>query len=175
VEDESHLLWGDTVGYVWGNRNESTEIPIKNERERQTYCGAIDFYSREFLVRAYDRADSAGTVSFLKYLRNKRKNSKILIIWDMAGYHRYAEMKKYSEEISRGHDEKDRKITCIFFEPDAPEQNPVEDIWLKGKNFLRKHFYENKTSAQVKKCFFNFLNGQFFNFDKLKWYVTQFI
>ncbi|NJL59963.1 MAG: hypothetical protein HC887_10295 [Desulfobacteraceae bacterium] len=32
-------------------------------------------------------------------------------------------------------------------------------------------FYENKTSAQVKKCFFNFLSEQFFNFDKLKWYL----
>ena len=93
----------------------------------------------------------------------------------MASYHRYAEMKKYLEEINKGLEEKDWKITCIFFEPDAPEQNPVEDIWLKGKNFLRKHFYMNKTFADVKKCFFNFLSSQLFNFDKLKWYLPQFI
>ena len=98
-----------------------------------------------------------------------------MIIWDMAGYHRYAEMRTYLEEISRGLKEKDWKITCIFFEPDAPEQNPVEDIWLKAKNFLRKNFYRNKTFAQVKKCFFNFLSGNFFNFDKLNWYLPQFI
>jgi transposase len=93
----------------------------------------------------------------------------------MASYHRYAEMRKYPEEINKGPEEKDRKITCIFFEPNAPDQNPVEDIWLKGKNFLRKNFYKNKTFAQVKKCFFDFLSKQFFNFDKLNWYLPQII
>jgi transposase len=67
----------------------------------------------------------------------------------MATYHRYAEMKEYPEEISKGSEEKDWKITCIFFEPNAPEQNPVEDIWLKGKNFLRKHFYKNRPLSKV--------------------------
>ena len=163
------------MGYVWGSRNERTEITIKNERERQTYYGAVNLHSREFVIRAYDRADSVSTVSFLKYLYKKCKTLKLFIIWDMASYHRYAEMRKYLEEINRGLEEKDWKITCIFFEPNAPEQNPVEDIWLKAKNFLRKNFYKNKTFAQVKKCFFNFLSEQFFNFDKLKWYVPQFI
>lgn len=87
---------------------------MKNQRERQTYCGAVDLYSREFLIRAYDRADSVSIVSFLKYLRNKRKGLKLLMIWDMASYHRYSEMKKYLEEINKGLEEKDWKITCIF-------------------------------------------------------------
>ena len=126
------------------------------------------------MLRAYDRADSGSTVSFLKYLRNKRKGSELLIIWDMATYHRYAEMKKYLEEINKGLEENDREITCIFSEPDAPDRNPVEDIWLKGKNFLRKNFYVNKTFAQVKKCFSDFLSGQLFNFEKLNRYLTQF-
>jgi len=42
---------------------------------------------------------------------------------------------------------------------------------LKGKNFLRRHFYQNKTFAQVKKSFFNFLNRQIFDFKKLGWYL----
>jgi len=171
AEDESHLQWGDTVGYVWGTRNERIEVPIENERERQTYYGAVDLHSGEFLIRAYDRADSRNTVSFLKHLYKKCKTPKLMIIWDKASYHRYAEMKKYLEEINKGLDEKDWKITCIFFEPNAPDQNPVEDIWLKGKNFLRKNFYRNKTFTQVKKCFFDFLSRQFFNFDKLNWYL----
>jgi transposase len=36
------------------------------------------------------------------------------------------------------------KITCEVFSPNAPEQNPVEDIWLKAKNHIRKYFNENK-------------------------------
>jgi len=75
------------------------------------------------------------------------------------------------EEVNKGSEEKDRKITCLLSESAAPEQNPVEDIWLKGKNFLRRYFYQNKTSAQVEKSFFNFLNRQFSDFKKSEWYL----
>ena len=27
-------------------------------------------------------------------------------------------------------------INCLKFTPNAPEQNPVEDIWLQTKNFM---------------------------------------
>ena len=61
-------------------------------------------------------------------------------------------------------------MTCLLFAPNAPDQNPVEDVWLQGKNFLRRHFYENKTFKQVKSSFLNFLNKKIFNFEKAKWY-----
>jgi len=32
IEDECHVLWGDTLGYVWGKKNERIEFPITNER-----------------------------------------------------------------------------------------------------------------------------------------------
>ena len=35
--DECHLLWGDLVSYAWGRKDKRIDIPIKNERERQTY------------------------------------------------------------------------------------------------------------------------------------------
>ena len=33
---------GDLQGYVWGRTGERVEVPIVNERERQTYYGALD-------------------------------------------------------------------------------------------------------------------------------------
>ena len=36
IEDECHLVWGDTLGYVWGRRNERTEVPIQNVNETKT-------------------------------------------------------------------------------------------------------------------------------------------
>ena len=38
------MLWGDTTGYVWGRRNEKTEVPIQNIKQRQTYYGALNLY-----------------------------------------------------------------------------------------------------------------------------------
>ena len=41
--DEYHLLWGDSEGYVWGQKKERVSIPIVNEKERQTYFGGLDY------------------------------------------------------------------------------------------------------------------------------------
>ena len=34
--DECHLLWGDVCGYVWGKTNKRIEVPMTNQRERQS-------------------------------------------------------------------------------------------------------------------------------------------
>jgi len=57
-----------------------------------------------------------------------------------------------------------------LFAPNAPEQNPTEDLWLKGKTCLRKHFAVNKTFAKVKHCFLVFLHTLSFDSTKFSWY-----
>jgi putative transposase len=172
MEDESHLLWGDTVGYVWGRKNEKVGVPMSNEKERQTYYGAVNVLSGEFHILPYESGNGVNTVSFVKYLEEICKDAKIILIWDGATYHKYGEMRRYLEEINGGLNEKDWKVTCLLFPPYAPDQNPVEEIWRKGKNFLRRHFYENKTFRQVKESFFDFLKEQIFSFPKLKSYIS---
>lgn len=167
IEDECHLMWGDSCGYVWGKKNEKTQVIIKNKREKQTYYGAINYYTKRFITREYDKANSENTVKFVEYLRLLSRFEKIIIIWDGASFHKYKEMKKYLEKINFGLEKKDWNVTCFVLAPNAPEQNPVEDIWLKGKNFIRKNFILNKTFNKVKQSFENFLNRKVFNFEKL--------
>jgi len=50
--DECHLLGGDVCGYVWGKTNLRIEVPIRNEKDRQTY-GALDAQTKEFIVQEY--------------------------------------------------------------------------------------------------------------------------
>ena len=66
--------------------------------------------------------------------------------------------------------EKDWKVTCRLFAPNAPEQNPTEDLWLKGKTQLRKQFAINKTFSAVKQCFSAFLHTLRFDSVKCNWY-----
>jgi hypothetical protein len=66
--DECHLLWGDLCGYVWGKRHERIELPITNERLKQTYYGAVDVYSQRCLLQPTAKGNSEGTITFLKYL-----------------------------------------------------------------------------------------------------------
>lgn len=173
MEDESHLIWGDACGYVWGKKNEDIEVPMTNFRERQTYYGAINPLTKKFHIQPYDSGNGKNTVEFVKYLQKEYIDTKLLILWDGASYHKYSEMKAYLEELNSGLEEKDWKITCMLFAPNAPEQNPVEDIWLKGKNWIRKNFSKNKTFHQVKESFFKYLENGIFNFNKFSWYNTK--
>jgi len=170
MEDECHLLWGNTLGYVWGKTNEKISIPILNERERQTYFGSVNCLTGEFYIAPYDKGNGENTVHYIKYLQEKFKNKKILIIWDGASYHRYSAMKEYLQQINMDLPPEEWTITCVLFAPNAPEQNPVEDIWLQGKNHIRKYFAENKSFAKVKNAFFDFLENRKFDFPKLQLY-----
>ena len=93
--DECHLLWGDVCGYVWGKTKIRIEVPMTNQRQRQTYFGAPNYQTKYFLVQEYEAGNSKNTVSFVKYLQNLNKGAKILIFWDGASYHKYEEMRDY--------------------------------------------------------------------------------
>jgi transposase len=53
--DECHLRSRDVCGYVWGETNSRVEIPIKNEKERQTYFGALNYRTKEFTIESRQR------------------------------------------------------------------------------------------------------------------------
>jgi transposase len=166
-EDECHLLWGDLCGYVWGKTDERIEVPIENERTKQTYYGAVNLLSQQCLIQAAEKGNSDGTIAFLEYLLSQCPNSRIALIWDGATYHRSKALRAYLESVNQGLDEAHWKITCIRFAPNDPRQNPVEDIWLQAKRFIREYYYLC-TSFDIVKFLFEFVTHcQIFDFPKL--------
>lgn len=166
-EDECHLLWGDLCGYVWGQTNERIEVPITNERSKQTYYGAVNLYTQQCLIQASEVGNSEGTIAFLKYLLNQHPNRRIALIWDGASYHRSQPVKEYLEAVNRGLDESNWKITCLRFAPNEPKQNPIEDIWLQAKRFIREYYHLCQSFNVVKFLFELVTHHQTFNFPKL--------
>ncbi len=61
-------------------------------------------------------------------------------------------------------------IICELFAPNAPEQNPVEDIGLQAKRFLRQNWYLCKCFSLIKKLFMLVTHCQTFYFPKLDMY-----
>ena len=165
--DECHLLWGDVCGYIWGKSNTRIEVPIVNEREKQTYYGALDYFNHEFLVQAYPRGNSEHTISFLNYLQAQRPHQRIAIIWDGASYHRSQELKTYLQSLNTERSQPSWQLTCIRFAPNAPEQNPVEDVWLQAKRFLREFYHLCDSFSLVKLLFQLVTHGRTFDFPKL--------
>jgi transposase len=169
-EDECHLLWGDVCGFTWGKRNQAIEVPLTNQKYRQTYYGAVNFQTQAFHLKSFSSGNGENTVAYIKWLRDIYPDARLWLIWDGATYHRYAQMQDYLTEVNANLSEDQWLVTCVLFAPNAPQQNPVEDIWLKGKNWLRKRFAYNKTFADVKDCFFHYLHNRVFSSAKYDWY-----
>jgi transposase len=170
--DECHLIWDDARGYVWGPANEHISINMTNFRQRQTYYGAIEQYSGEVTIHPASAGDGTATVAFIEVLRQKYPRKRLAIIWDGASYHKGEEMRTYLQQVNHGLTPEQWQITCLLFAPNAPEQNPMEDIWLKGKQFVRKNWYICDTFRRVKELFVQKINGARFVFEKLYMYAS---
>ena len=168
--DEGQLLWGDIYGYVWGKTDIRVEIPIKNEKLRQTYYGELDYQTKEFIVKEYSSGNTENTMDFLKYLQPQRSGKRLAIFWDGASYHNSQEFREDLSEINHDLSGEEWLIDCTKFAPNAPEQNPVEDIWLPTQKIIRKFYHLGKSFKVVKWLFKFFANGQIFDFPKLSNY-----
>jgi transposase len=169
--DECHLLWGDVCGYVWGRIDIRIEIPLKNQKDKQTYYGALNYQTQEFIVKEYSAGNGENTVNFMQDLQLQFTGQKIAVIWDGASYHKSAQVKEFLASVNDGYDSQEWQFTCIVFAPNCPEQNPVEDVWLQAKNFLRKFWHLCKSFRVVKWLFKFFTNHQKFDFPKVQQYI----
>ncbi|ABG53922.1 transposase [Trichodesmium erythraeum IMS101] len=51
IINEFSLLCIDILGFTWVKTDERIEIVMKNEKEKQTYYGALDYQTKEFIVQ----------------------------------------------------------------------------------------------------------------------------
>lgn len=66
-------------------------------------------------------------------------------------------VKDYLASVNQGLEESDWKITCIRLAPNDPRQNPVEDVWLQGKRFIRE-FYTYVSLSHVLDTYLSWLH-----------------
>jgi len=60
------------------------KFPLKKQ-DRQTYFGALDYQTQEFIVQEYPCGNSSNTIKFIDNLQAQRPGKKLLF-WD--GYHK---------------------------------------------------------------------------------------
>jgi transposase len=167
TQDECHLLWGDVSGYGWSRRNQRVDVEVKSTRERQTYYGALDYLTKQFVMQEYSAGNEENTVAFLEYLQSLYDPStRLIIIWDGASYHRSAVIQQFLSQVNTELPSQKWKITCLRLAPNAPEQNPVEDIWLQAKQFIRKYACLCRKFRSVKLLFKLLTHLQTFTFAK---------
>ncbi|MDS3860348.1 IS630 family transposase [Thermosynechococcaceae cyanobacterium BACA0444] len=136
--DQCHPVSGDICGYAWSKADERIQVPIKNIKDRRTDYGAINYVTDRLIVKPYSSGNSQNTIQFIKAIRTTYLNQKIMVIWDGAAYHNSDDFRKYLHQVNGNKPEQEWSIYCIKLAPYAPEQNPIEAVWLQVKNFLRK-------------------------------------
>jgi transposase len=172
--DECHLVWGDVCGYVWGPSNERVTVPIVNQRARQSYYGAIDARTGELMVIPVEAGNTQWILIFVEYLRQRYEGKQLVICWDGASYHRSIELCEYLEGLNGGLSQAAWWITCVQFAPNAPEQNPIEDVWLQAKTYVRNQWHRcQQTFQSVTDLFEEGLNAMVCDFAKLRSYLPD--
>ena len=175
--DECHLLWNDICGYLGNFIKNPRKVPLLNPKERQTYYGALNLMSPDFVLSAYQAGNGECTVDFVKKLLERNKLAKLLLIWDGAIYHRGQEMQEFLAQQNDGLSPDEWRITCELFPAYAPEENPVEAIWLQLKSLLRRFYRFGKNFNIVKRLFQMFADLKLFSFPNFERYqaFSQFI
>lgn len=146
------------------------KIPILNPKERQTYYGALNLLTKEFILLPYPQGNGENTVDFVQQLQARNPEAKILLIWDGATYHRGEAMKKFLTQSNGEMSPELWSIICERFAPYSPQENPVEAIWLQLKTLLRRFYRFGKSFRIVKYLFQLFVDLQLFNIPDFKNY-----
>ena len=168
--DECHLMWGDLSGYVWGKSDQEIAVRVINERDKQTYYGAVDYLDGKLVLKAYDAGNSKNTIDYLQYLLADSPDQQLLIFWDGASYHRSKEIRGFLDSVNQSLPTEQWKIHCVRFAPNCPIQNPIEDIWLQAKTWVRRFCALVPTFSHLKWMFEWFIRHTTFDFDTLQIY-----
>ncbi len=73
-----------------------------NQKERQSYYSVINYLTKEFIFKPYDKGDCLNTVDVIQCLCDQFRGSRLLFIWDGASYHKCIKTQDYLNEINEG-------------------------------------------------------------------------
>ena len=86
--------------------------------------------NQELILGEYKKGDGESTVDFVSQLIKKTPHQKNILFWDGATYHKGELMREFLSKFNADLSKKDWPVTCHLFAPYAPEENPIEAVWL---------------------------------------------
>ncbi len=135
--DKFHLLYGDINGYAWGLSNTRIEVPITNQKNRQTYLGALNYQTKQFHAQGYESGDGKSTVEFIKYLQDKYKGRRIILIWDGSAIIDMENLKIICDQLMLTKNLRIGRLLVFYLLPMLPNK-----IQLKIFGYNLNFFYE---------------------------------
>lgn len=166
--DESLISTQTTTQKIWFEANQYPRIEVNTKRKNKSIYGFLDIKTGKVHAYATEYQTMYETEKVLKKLRlaypkndnkgNKVKGTKLVIIWDNAGWHKGSVVQDYIK--------KDGKITQYWFPRYTPELNPQEYVWKDGKEKVAKNKYIPDIEKTAKD-FVDYLNKRRFHYSFL--------
>lgn len=157
--DEMILTTRTTTQKVWLPSGEAPYVEVSNSSiERRQVYGFLNLKDgTEHAFKAI-KQNMHVTAEILKQVRALYPEQKIVLIWDNAGWHRGSVVMEFVTQ--------DGHIEVIHFPKYAPEENPQEHVWKRGRSEVtHNHFIEDIDKATDE--FVSFLNGTKFPYSIL--------
>lgn len=157
-EDEMKLSTQTTFQKIWLPANEYPQVEINNKKEARSIYGFLNVKTGQEHAFKTSWQNMYITREQLQKIRKIYPKKHILLLWDGPGSHKGREVTNFLRE--------DGNIEIIYFPPYAPEENPQEHVWKKGrKEVSHNHFIEDIDTATDN--FVNYLNTTKFPYKLL--------
>jgi transposase len=126
VEDETIFKTLPPLRRMWMRQGQQVRIPTPPSNQSFALYGALEIYQGDWVTGDFAKANSQATVTFLQQLLDQYPQRRILLIWDQAKFHTSHQVENWIADHDR--------LQVRLLPKRAPEENPVEDIWLHLKD-----------------------------------------
>lgn len=125
--DEMILTTKTTTQKVWLPQGETVRVDVANSSiERRQVYGFLNIKTGQEHAFKTMKQNMTVTADILKKVRAFYPNKKVVLLWDNAGWHKGSVVQEFIK--------KDRNIEVIHFPKYAPEENPQEHVWKRGRS-----------------------------------------
>jgi len=156
--DEMSLSTQTTVQKIWLPQGEYPRIEVASKREARSIYGFLNIKNGKEHAFKTKWQNMYITYDVLKQLRKIYPTQKLFLVWDKAPWHKGSKAQQFIKE--------DGQIETFDFPRAAPDENPQEHVWKKGRsNISHNKFIDNidKTADN----FIDYLNNTVFNYSFL--------
>lgn len=158
TEDEMHLSSQTTVQKIWLPQGEFPQIKVTKKRESRSIYGFLNIKTGVEHAFKTKWQNMYITADILPKLRECYPTKKLLIVWDKAGWHKGREAQKVIQA--------DGNIETIYFPSAAPEENPQEHVWKKGRSQITHNVFIPDIDIAIDN-FVSYLNNTLFPYPLL--------
>lgn len=125
--DEMILTTKTTTQKVWLPVGETVRVDVANSSiERRQIYGFLNLKTgREHAFKTM-KQNMYTTADILKEIRDLYPKQKIVLLWDNAGWHKGSVVQEFIKQ--------DDNMEVIHFPKYAPEENPQEHVWKRGRS-----------------------------------------